>query len=168
MIQSKKIDRYNDDFYFKFGNGKAVTNTTLSTLNNNDFSISFFVTFDNSGTYTIFDNRSSIGVNDGITIFSQSAITTLNVLRVRIADQINNYQNASGVNNGTINNFTFNYDNTTKGLTLYLNGAKKETFTYNTVNFISDLFIGSPHFTSPNPVPFYLNGGLRDLCFYNK
>ena len=67
MIQSKKIDRYNDDFYLKFNSDSSKYGQSQHTFNeinkNNDWSISFYLVVNSSSTQAILDTRTNLNGN---------------------------------------------------------------------------------------------------------
>lgn len=169
MNVTKKIDRYNNDFYPRFkGNCSGQLSTNLSTLNNSDWSISFFANTSTNASQVVLDSRTDLNNVDGIVV-TISRFGDYNVIAVRLAGNIFTFSQQSGIVPGAWACYTLNYDNTAKTLSLILNGVNRESINISTwtVNFVGNAYVGS--ILSYQSLPqFNFVGGIRDLIIATK
>ena len=175
MIQSKKIDRYNDDFYLNWDN--TQTGSDLFDNSNiakaNDWAISFFDIRDNNGTGASFKQSivgNKIGIASGLSVSSKvsSGNYALEVSVFDGSETIYTLLSDATLDSAIrIYNIVLSYETATSILSFYLNGVFYDSVSlsarseWSNTSFVK---IGSLGDTSS----FNKIGGVRDLVFYDR
>ena len=175
MIQSKKIDRYNDDFYLNWDGTQTGSNLfdNSNIAKANDWSISFFDIRDNNGTGASFKQSilgNKIGVASGLSVTSKVSSGSY-ALEVSVFDGSETiYTLLSNISIDAITriyNVVLSYETDTSTLSFYLNGLFYDSVSlsaraeWSNTSFVK---IGSLGDTSS----FNKIGGVRDLVFYDR